>query len=172
MSIRTRRCRFRSHPGQGWRIVTSETKVTMKRIGFVLSIVLSLCAGAVNVQAHGCGFWPFWGFGLGLGLGAAWSYPAWGYTYSYPAWTYAPPVYAYDPPAANVPAAAPVQPPQPPVWKPSTSGAGHWVPDPTPYRYTPATSSRAAMASPAAASPPAVTVAKSAGGVPVYTLSP
>ena len=150
----------------------------MKRIGLVLSIGLSLCAGSLNVQAHGCGFWPFWGFGLGLGVGAALSWPAYScayaypaYTYGYPPYAYAPPAYAYDPPVAQAPVRTPPppapQPPPPPVWNPSTPGAGHWVPDPTPYRYVPSSAAGAAATSP----PETVTVTRSVGGVPVYTVS-
>ncbi len=155
----------------------------MKKFALTLSLVLALGA---NAMAHGhwhvCGFWPSFSVGIGLGgvfgcsLGT-WpgccycgsGYPAYGYAYSQPSYAY-----AYPPPANYVdsPAAAPspARAPEPSYWVPSTPGAGRWVPDPTPYSYTPAVSAtRPAQAT--AALRQVVTVTTSPDGIPVYNIS-
>ncbi|HWW02912.1 MAG TPA: hypothetical protein VNZ64_24645 [Candidatus Acidoferrum sp.] len=154
----------------------------MKRIALVASMALTLCAGTLSAEAHGCWrggcFWPFWSFGLGWGLGAAYSYPAYRYSYPYPAYSYyyPPPVYAYNPPVSYAPPAPPATPAQPAarelepqVWVPSSPGPGKWVPDPEPYRYVPPASS--ANAQPARpVNPQTATSTTSPGGVPIHVV--
>jgi hypothetical protein len=154
----------------------------MKKIGLALSLVLALGG---NAMAHGCwhcwGFWP--SFSIGIGLGGAFGcslglcpgcycycgcgYPAYSYAYSQPAYAYAPPANYVDPPAA-VP--SPAKGPEPSPWVPSTPGAGRWVPDPTPYSYTPAvTATRPAQAQTTLRQ--VVTMTRSGDGIPVYSIS-
>lgn len=135
----------------------------MKRLSLILAVALTLGTGSMNVRAHGCGgwggwhggcgwggcgWWPLATFGIGLGVGTAVGYasapryPAYSYSYVYPAYAYAPPSSAYVVPVGsyarqpvNTPVVAPA--PQVAVWVPSTPGAGKWVPDRNPYSYTP-----------------------------------
>jgi hypothetical protein len=148
----------------------------MKTNRFVLCVALTLSATTASFQARACGFGfhvglPCISLGVGLGLGLGCSYPVYECGYGWPAYTYAQPTYTYGPaadypsPAATAPAAPVVS--QPSAWAPTTPGVGHWVPDPAPYRYTPAPAARRTSA----AAPPAaetVTVTSSLGGVPVY----
>jgi len=144
----------------------------MKKIGLTLSLVLALGG---NAMAHGCwhcwGFWPSFSVGIGLGgvfgcsLGVrpgcscycGCGYPAYSCDYSQPAYAYAPP--------ANY-----VDPPQPSAWVPSTPGAGRWVPDPTPYSYTPAVTAPR-PAEPKTALRQVVAITRSGDGIPVYSIS-
>src|SRR3974390_1885476 len=137
----------------------------MKRLNLVLATALTLSFGSLNTFAHGycghgggCGWWPFWSFGIGLGVGtaigysAAPRYPVYAYPYAYPvqAYTYAPATAVHTAPASSSYAQPTGNPhgtpraPQMAVWVPHTPGAGKWVPDPNPYSYTP---SEAAVAS-------------------------
>jgi hypothetical protein len=151
----------------------------MKRIVLGLGIALSLSVGTVAARAHvrwgvgiGWPFWPCWSVGVGVGAGwGCWGGPA-GY-YSYPAYSY--PVYGYSPPPAQTlspPDPAPPAAPAPtaltaPAWVPSTPGTGAWVPDPTPYRYTPAATTQPASTARAAAGQTTV-VTRSPEGVRLY----
>ncbi len=148
----------------------------MKKFALTLALVLTLGAKAM---AHGCWcFWPGFGIGVGLGglcgvslgvgVGCGWSCgaccPVYGYAYSQPSYgysqpAYAPPAYGYAADYADPPAAAP-SPSY--IWVPSTPGAGHWVPDPAPYSYTPAPASRLRQV---------VTMSRSPEGIPVYNIS-
>jgi hypothetical protein len=123
----------------------------MKRLRLALSMALMFGASVVNAPACGWGLHvglslpPLFSFGIGFGLGNGCGAYSCGYPYyRYPAYAYAAPVYAYSynsiPAQAPASAAAPLPaPPAPEVsWTPSTPGAGKWVPDPEPYRYTPA----------------------------------
>jgi hypothetical protein len=148
----------------------------MKKFGLTLSLVLALGG---NAMAHGCwGFWP--GFSVGIGLGGVFGcslgvcagcgcycgcgYPAYSYAYSQPACAYSQPAYACAPPTGYV------DPPQPSAWVPRTPGAGRWVPDPTPYSYTPrATTTRPAEAKTALRR--VVTMIRSGDGIPIYSVS-
>lgn len=124
----------------------------------------------------GCSFWPSFTFGLGLGALAAYPwyrYRTCNYVYYSPAssYVYRQPAYTCSPPANPAPPAAVLRQapkaPENPVWIPSSQGAGQWVPESNPYRYSPAP--KPSGASPVPAAPPeAVTIAKSPGGVPVY----
>jgi hypothetical protein len=141
----------------------------MKKIGLTLSLVLALGGNAV---AHGCcGFWP--SFSIGIGIGAVFGcslgvgpgcycycgcgYPAYSCAYPQPAYAYAPPANYFDPP-------------QPSAWVPSTPGAGRWVPEPTPYSYTPAVTATR-PAEPKTALRQVVTMTRSGDGIPVYSIS-
>jgi len=148
----------------------------MKTNRFVLCVVLTLSAATASFKARACGFGfhvglPCVSLGVGFGLGLGCSYPVYECGYGWPAYTYtyAEPAYAFSPTADPAPAAsasvAPVS--QPSGWVPATPGVGHWVPDPTPYRYTPGPEAKQTSV----ATPPVVeTVAmtSSLGGVPVY----
>ena len=150
----------------------------MKTLRVRLGIVAALLGGTVVSQAHGCGFpfVPFWSFGLGWGLGAATAmataqpYPVYPvYTSPRPDWSYR----AEEAPAASQ-QTAPVQEaaPEPPpsaLWFPSTPGAGHWVPDPTPYSYTPATVEHVKPESEPA--PTTVSTSSFPGNVRVYVVT-
>jgi hypothetical protein len=147
----------------------------MKPNRFVLCVALVLSAATSSFQARACGFGfhvglPCVSLGVGLGLGLGCSYPVYECGYGWPAYAYAQPTYAY--PAADYPSPAAIAPAapvvsQPAAWVPGTPGVGHWVPDPTPYRYTPALGAKQTSA---ASAPPAETVAvtSSLGGMPVY----
>jgi hypothetical protein len=140
----------------------------MKTIHQLLSIALIAGATAAGFQARAGGIGvhlclPFFSFGIGLGVGGICEAPV--YACAAPAYSYAPPAFcgydcppsAGDPPARVVSIAAP-----PAVWVPKTPGVGHWVPDPEPYHYSPAPTLEKKAA--------AVTVSRSAGGVPVYII--
>ena len=166
----------------------------MKTIRHILSIALILCANGAGFEARACGVSlslcvPFVslgiGFGLGghcggpaigFGIGASCAGPAYGCAYGYPGCAYPQPAYASDPPANYALAAtaspAPAAPPvaETPAWVPSTPGAGHWVPDPEPYSYTPGPTVKRTSAV-SAGTPQTVTVSRSAGGVPVYSVN-
>jgi hypothetical protein len=155
----------------------------MRILALLLSIGAAMGAGSINAKAHGyCsgGFvWPLWGFGLGLGLGSALSYRA---EYpSYDSYRYTTTTYSYTPPANPQPAAGieQIEPSQPaqatdPIWVPSAPGTGRWVPDPTPYRYTP-TPAPIARPQVSTAQPGSeiqkVSYTSSPGGVPLYSIS-
>lgn len=165
----------------------------MRIRGVLASLAIGFSLSAFNASAYGCygwGFgWPLLSFGLGLGcgfgtglaVGASWNYPAYSYSYpvyayNYPVYTtrvYTPPVYVQNPVPATAPAASvATSAPAPQVqqaWIPSSPGAGGWVQDPTPYRYTPDNPSSLAKASP----PPSQSVAitRSVGGVPLYVVT-
>jgi hypothetical protein len=160
----------------------------MKRISLILGIALTLSSGTADLRAGGCGggcgfcpFWPLALFGAGVAIASAAS------AHSSPTYVYAPPPYPYyypygypqspapssQPPAQNpsestAPAMSSLE--QAAHWVPSSPGAGHWVPDSTPYVYEPAAQSKlvAVSAQPAAQ---LVTVNRSAGQVPVYTVT-
>jgi len=155
----------------------------MRRTVFSLGVALTLLVSPVSVKAHGgCyGFWPFWplAFGTGIALGTAAYYDS----HCYPRYVYASPpcsYYGYSvaspiyaPPAqAPVVNSMPALPAPPPVsdWVPSSPGAGHWVPEPHPYRYVPGKPERRPAA---AGTPPlpTISVTSSLGNVPVYTIS-
>jgi hypothetical protein len=144
---------------------------------FALAVSLLLVLGGKAMAYGCCCFWPgfgigvglggFCGFSLGLGLGGLGcgcycgpGYPAYGCAYSQPAYGY-----GYGAPAYGYPAnyIAPPAPAPSYDWVPSTPGAGHWVPEPAPYRYTPA------CALPRLRQ--AVTVTRSPDGIPVYSIS-
>jgi len=154
----------------------------MKRIVLGLAVAATLCTSSINVRAYGCYyggpcFWPFWPLALGAGI-ALGSSIAYSHSYSSPTYVYAPPPYAYSysQPANTYSSSTSVQPasvqhdssaPAPVYaevspWIPSTPGAGHWVPDPSPYTY-------GAARAPVVVE--TVTVTNSIGGVPVYTVS-
>jgi hypothetical protein len=155
---------------------------TIKAIRLLLGIVVTLCAGTINSQAHGCGFGISFGFsclGIGIGFGTGWHCPSYGCYYEYPGYSYPSCAYDYAPPAygcassancASQVAAQPAAPvasidPPTPAWVPSSAGAGHWVPEPQPYCYTPA--APASKADTVIASRTVATI-QSAGGVRVY----
>ncbi|HVV73843.1 MAG TPA: hypothetical protein VHI52_20435 [Verrucomicrobiae bacterium] len=153
----------------------------MKRTALVLGIGLSLLAKPVDVKAHGgCfGFWPLWplAFGAGVALSSAAYYDS----YSYPRYVYAPPAYPYYtynypatssvavPPPQALPSSPQLNPPPAPAWVPSYPGAGHWIPDPQPYSYTPQPARHQASAA-QSHSGEKVTITRGAGGIPVYTV--
>ena len=129
-----------------------------------------------------CGGYPWWpGLAIGIGLGAICSsiwHSSSGYanSYDYPAVSY-----AYAPPTHGTGEAA-TQPATPlapavqealvtKVWVPSSPGAGKWVPDATPYSYSPTAEIVLAKAAPVKTAPK-VSVSRSAGGVPVYCVGP
>jgi hypothetical protein len=137
----------------------------------------------------GVGLGGFCGFSLGLGLGGLGcglycgaGYPAYGYAYSQPAYGYTAPAYGYGygygAPAYGYGYGAPaygygypandIDPPAPSPapsydWVPSTPGVGHWVPEPAPYSFTPASALPRLRQ--------AVTVTRSPDGIPVYSIS-
>jgi hypothetical protein len=143
----------------------------IKRLFLGATIVLGLGMGSMSARAHGgyCygpGFWPL--IPLAFGIGAALSCAANSQSYTYPTYGYNLPVVSNPP--AETSYAAPA--PQNPLWIPSTPGAGHWVPEPTPYRYIPA--ERTNMVSKAraiGATTQTITITHSAGNVPVYVVS-
>jgi len=153
----------------------------MKKIALTLCFALVLGSNAM-AHGHWCG-WGFWprlsiGFGLGAVFGISlrcgpdyWSdsrCPVYTCPYSQPACDYATPV--YDPPPPAPAAFTPDKAPSPADWVPSTPGAGHWVPDPAPYRYTPpAAVRRTAGARPVPRQ--TVTVTRSREGIPIYSIS-
>ena len=153
----------------------------MKKIGLTFSLVLTLGG---NAMACGwCCFWPSFSIGIGLGgifgcsLGVGpgcYCYcgcgcPAYSCAYSRPAYAYSyAPAANYIAPPAAVP--GPARAPEPSPWVPSTPGAGRWVPDPTPYSFTPAaTATTLPEAKPALRK--VVTMTRSRDGIPVYTIS-
>ena len=151
----------------------------MKRTALILGIVLTLSGSTTNLRAHGgCyGFWPFWPlalFGAGLAVASVasanssptyvYAPPAYPYGYAY---SYAQPQHSYAAPPAQAPAAPAHY--EVASWVPSTPGAGHWVPDPTPYSYNPAVETKVVVSAPEPAT--LVTVNRSAGNVPVYTVA-
>jgi len=152
----------------------------MKKTGLTLSLAFALCTNALaHGHLHVWGCWPPFSIGIGLGTICGWSLhscPAYCYHYSYPAYScaYSPPSYASAPPANYVAPAATVPSPRtapaPSDWVPSTPGAGEWVPDPTPYRYTPPVAAKKPVR-PKAAPAQMVTVTRSPEGIPVYIIS-
>jgi hypothetical protein len=144
----------------------------MKTVRLVCCVALALGAGAASFEARACGVGfhigigvPCLSFGVGVGLGCGfYGCSAWDcgyYGYRYPAYGWNPaPAYVADPPPAPAPA------PPAPSWVPRAPGAGHWVPEPQPYRYTPETVAAKKPAAPPAAQ--TVTVTRMPGGVPVY----
>jgi hypothetical protein len=159
----------------------------MKRISLLLGIALTLSSGTANLRAGGCGgcggcaFWPFALFGAGVAIASAAS------AHSSPTYVYAPPPYPYyypysypqspapssqqpaqDPSGSTAPAMSSLE--QAARWVPSSPGAGHWVPDPTPYVYEPVAQSKL-VATSAQPATQLVTVNRSAGQVPVYTVT-
>ena len=154
----------------------------MKRTAIILGIALTLCSGTGNLRAHGgCyGFWPFWPLVLGAGIAIASvasahnSAPT--YVYAAPAYPYGytQPLYSHNTSSAQTPAAAnaPVAPPSNEIssWVPSSPGTGHWVRDPTPYRYDPGVRDNPSIVA-AEPTAPIVTVNRSVGNVPVYTVT-
>jgi hypothetical protein len=157
----------------------------MKKIGLILSLVLAIGGNAMAYCCcNFCGLWPSFSVGIGLGgfgcslgagpcycyCGCGYPYPAYSYAYSQPACTYgyAPGANYIDPPAA-VPGPA-ARAPEPSPWVPSTPGAGRWVPEPTPYRYTPpVTAARPAEAKTVLRQ--VVASSCSPEGIPVYSIS-
>jgi len=151
----------------------------MKRMMLMMSVAASLAAAPLTASAHGgFGFclWPLWPLSVGLGfsLGCASTYhascPDYGYCYRSSVYAYTPPT-VYTTPAIPV-ASAPVEAPAPvtPVWVPSTPGAGHWVPDPTPYSYSENAAPKPRVAT-TPSTPPSVTVTHSPGNVKVYVVT-
>jgi len=130
----------------------------------------------MNARAHGCYgpcFWPVFPFALGLGLGVAAA--AASQSHSYPAYVYTAPSYSYNPTAVSDPApssGAGNALVNPEVWVPSTSGPGHWVPDPAPYAYSqlPRANSNP-QTTVNATGPRTVSLIHTAGSVPVYVVS-
>ena len=136
----------------------------MKRTSLILGIALTLSSSTANLRAGGCcGFWPFLPLAFaGIAIASAAS------AHSSPTYVYAPPPYPYGypysypqshapdqqpaqvPSGATAPAMSSVE--QGSHWVPSSPGAGHWVPDPTPYVYAPVAQSKlvATTARPAA----------------------
>lgn len=158
----------------------------MKRRIIILGIALSLSGSTFSVRAHGgCyGFWPFWPFALGAGLAIASVASA--QNHSSPTYVYTPAEYSYpysSPPPQNptinpltqtpAPSGPAVQPEPNPLssWVPSSPGAGHWVPDPTPYTYSQAPQPKSTPAIMAEPRTEVITLTHSAGNVPVYTIS-
>src|SRR5262249_27871320 len=155
----------------------------MKRTALILGIALTLSGSTANVRAHGgCyGFWPFWPLALGTGIAIASIASA----HSTPTYAYVPPAYPYGYAYPQPPHPSNAQPSQAPTaasapvtatfdqasrWVPSSPGAGHWVPDASPYTYDPGAQNRviAASAQPAGQ---LVTINRSRGDVPVYTIT-
>ena len=151
----------------------------MKRTALILGIALTLSGSTANVRAHGgCyGFWPFWPLVVGTGIAIASIASA---QHSSPTYVYVPPAYPYGyaypahssnlqpsqtRPAAVANATSTFE--QASRWVPNSPGAGHWVPDPTPYNYGPGTPALATGVQPTGQ---LVTINRSAGDVPVYTL--
>jgi hypothetical protein len=128
---------------------------------------------------HGFQGGPRWSFGFGLAL---WD-PFWcgwaGYWAGYPVYGYPcdPPVYSSGAAlnsvldARTVPAAAPAKEPEVKVWVPASPGIGKWVADTDPYRFTSSGITKEPKPAPALV-PQTTTFTRSAGGVPVYTVSP
>jgi hypothetical protein len=155
----------------------------MKRISLILGIALTLSSSTANLRAGGCGgCCAFWPFALALGAGVAIASAA--SAHSSPTYVYVPPPYPYGYPQSHAPASQ--QPAQnPPVssapamsyvelgahWVPSSPGAGHWVPDPTPYVYEPVAQSKL-VATSARPTTQLVTVNQLPGQVRVYTVTP
>jgi hypothetical protein len=155
----------------------------MKRTSLILGIALTLSSSTANLRAGGCcGFWPFLPLAFaGIAIASAAS------AHSSPTYVYAPPPYPYGypygypqphapsqqpaqvPSGATAPAMSPVE--QASHWVPSSPGAGHWVPDPTPYVYQPVAQNKL-VATSARPATQLVTVNQSAGHVPVYTVTP
>ncbi len=136
----------------------------MKRIALIAAITTTLCASTLKTEADGgCyGFWPFFAFGLTVAAieASSRSYPVYVYEPAYnsappPTYTSPPPPQVYNPP------------PDPEPWRPSTAGAGQWVPEPKPYSYAPAPAVHKPV-KPVASSAQTVTVTRTAGGVPLY----
>lgn len=111
----------------------------MKKIRRLAGIAVVVAVAILGQRAQACGlgfqlYLPFFTIGFGFGLPVACAYSC-----AQPAYYYSPGV----PAASASPASEPV-PSEPPVvtapalWTPQTPGAGHWVPDPEPYRYFPA----------------------------------
>jgi len=157
----------------------------MKRVALIVGIALTLSGGTGNLRAHGgCyGFWPFWPLAVGAGIAIASIASA--HSQASPVYVYEPPGYPYAngyAPAHPAPGSTPA--PQssvsgnPPAessaadltaWVPSSPGPGHWVPDPQPYSYDPAHGRNSTVA-PVVPASQTNTVARSVGGVPVYTV--
>jgi hypothetical protein len=156
----------------------------MKRTALILGIALTLSGSTANVRAHGgCyGFWPFWPLAFaGVAIASAAAASA----HSAPTYVYVPPAYPYGyaypqsqhpsgtpPTQAPSSMAAPTQSAfeQASRWVPSSPGAGHWVPDPTPYNYDPGVQTKVIASSVHPASE-LVTINRSVGDVPVYTVA-
>jgi hypothetical protein len=100
--------------------------------------------------------------------------------HSSPTYVYAPPPYPYGYPYSYPQSHSPSgQQPAAPAnstfeqashWVPSSPGAGHWVPDPTPYVYEPVAQARMVAAS-ARPATQLVTISRPAGQVPIYTVT-
>ena len=153
----------------------------MKKTRLIFGMALALGMAAMSFPARAgwdfrVGF-PVIPFGVGFGAGFAWAYPYYSYGYPAPAYSYyyAPPANYfpeanYLPPAGYVPSAAVVA-DAPMVsgassWVPCMPGAGHWVPDPQPYRYT-----SAAPVQTVAPSGQCVLLTTSTYGVPLSVIS-
>ena len=166
-------------------VVFIDESSRMKRTAVILGIALTLCGSTANLRAHGgCyGFWPFWPLALGAGIAIASVASA----HSSPTYVYMPPAYPYGsaysypqphysstPQPAQVPSGA--SPPavssfeQASRWIPNSPGAGHWVRDPAPYNYDPGTQIKVMVTSVPSVTQ-LVTVNRSAGEVPVYTVT-
>jgi len=152
----------------------------MRRTALILGIALTLSCSTGNLRAHGgcCGFWPFWPLALGAGIAIAAAS-----AHSEPTYVYVPAPYPYGYAQPHyVPSAQPTQVPSAPSasvptaieqasrWVPSSPGAGHWVPDPTPYNYDPGAQTRV-LASSVQPATQLVTMTRSVGNVPVYTVA-
>jgi len=155
----------------------------MKRTALLLGIALTLSGSTANVRAGGCCFWPFWPVAFGTiaiaSIAAAHSSPSPTYVYVPPAYPYG---YAYPqlqhpanpplpqtPPASSAPAMSTFE--QASHWVPTSPGTGHWVPDPAPYNYDPGVQTRVIASSTQPAARQLVTMIRSAGHVPVYTVT-
>jgi len=171
-------------PRAKWANISVMNANAFRRVGLIGCTALTLSAGGMNARAHGGGcyggcFWPFipLAFGIGAAVAAAAS------SHSQPVYVYAPPSYPYySPPVSSAPASAAAayepaanhlvaasQPP--PVWFPSSPGAGHWVPDPMPYSYATRALVNNGVKRPTAREGQTVTVTHSPGTVPVYVIS-
>jgi hypothetical protein len=154
-----------------------EREKTMKRICMIFGVALTLGSGALSAGAHGgyCygpGLWPI--IPLAFGLGAALSCAAGGESYSYPVYASAPEAYAYEPASTSgqMPQTAQVAlAPQNAVWVPKTAGAGHWVPDLTPYSFSPLVSNNKSSGASNVTNLTVTTITHSPGNVPVYIVS-
>jgi len=154
----------------------------MKRTALILGIALTLSGSTANVRAGGCcGFWPFWPVAFGTiaiaSIAAAHSSPTYvyvpqaypyGYAYPQPQHPASPPS-SQTPPASSAPAMSTFE--QASSWVPNSPGAGHWVPDPTPYSYNPGAQTKVIAGTTQPAAAQLVTPNRSAGDIPVYTVT-
>ena len=157
----------------------------MKRISLILGIALTLSSSTANLRAGGCGgccgFWPFLPLAFGAGIAIASAASA----HSSPTYVYVPPPYYYpysypqsqapssqqpvpNPSGSTAPAMSSLE--QASRWVPSSPGAGHWVPDPTPYVYKPVAQSKL-VATNARPATQLLTVNRLPGQVPVYQVT-